>query len=203
MASSERRAKLKERLVEAATDCIRANGLGGLRARDITTDAGCSLGALYNVFADIDDLVVHVNSQTLRHLRDVVDKAGQGTSSPSEQLVALAIGYLNFARSETAVWMSLFEHRMPAGVLVPQWHLDEHAALIEQIAEPLAALHPELEQAHLLRRARTLFSAVHGVVLLGLGDWFVGPGASAVEDELRLIVNAMISGLAADSTMPA
>lgn len=202
MATSERRAKLKERLVEAATDRIRANGLGSLRARDVTTDAGCSLGALYNVFADIDDLVVHVNSQTLRHLRAVVDKAGQGTSSPSEQLVALAIGYLHFARSEPALWMSLFEHRMPAGVPVPQWHLDEHAALIEQIAKPLAALHPKLEQPHLSRRARTLFSAVHGVVLMGLGDWFVGPGASAVEDELRLIVNAMISGLAADSAMP-
>ncbi|TIW14977.1 MAG: hypothetical protein E5V70_05110 [Mesorhizobium sp.] len=39
-----------------------------MRARDITADAGCALGALYTAFADLDKLILHVNSATLARL---------------------------------------------------------------------------------------------------------------------------------------
>lgn len=193
--TSERRAELREKLVSVATAHIRADGLGKLRARNVTKEAGCALGALYNVFSDIDDLVVHVNSRTLARLSEVVGSANEDISEPRARLVGLAVSYLEFAREEPELWMSLFEHRMPAGTAVPEWHLEEHDALIHQIAEPLAVLQPQLSKKELAIRARTLFSAVHGVVSMGLGDWFAGPGTSAVEAELRLLVNAVISGL--------
>ena len=63
-----RREDLKGRLITAAEAHIQSSGLGGLRARDITADAGCALGALYNAFADLDELVLHVNSITLARL---------------------------------------------------------------------------------------------------------------------------------------
>jgi len=192
---NERRAELKEKLISVATEQIRASGLGKLRARNVTAEAGCALGALYNVFADVDDLIVHVNSRTLARLHEAVSKANEEITEPRTKLVGLAVSYLEFARTEPALWMSLFEHRMPAGASVPEWHLAEHAMLIQQIAEPLAALQPQLSKQQLAVRAKTLFSAVHGVVSMGLGDWFAGPGALAVEGELRLIVNAMVSGL--------
>ncbi len=192
---SERRAELKEKLISVAAEQIRADGLGKLRARNVTAEAGCALGALYNVFADVDDLIVHVNSRTLARLHEAVSKANEEIVEPRTKLVGLAVSYLEFARTEPALWMSLFEHRMPAGAAVPEWHLAEHAMLIQQIAEPLAALQPQLSKQQLAVRAKTLFSAVHGVVSMGLGDWFAGPGALAVEGELRLIVNAMVSGL--------
>ena len=52
-----KKAELRERLIQAARSRIRENGLSGLRARDITADAGCALGALYTAFEDIDTLV--------------------------------------------------------------------------------------------------------------------------------------------------
>ncbi len=198
--TTERRAELKEKLVSIASAHIRAEGLGKLRARNVTKEAGCALGALYNVFSDIDDLVVHVNSRTLARLSEAVGSANEGISEPRARLVGLAVSYLDFARAEPKLWMSLFEHRMPAGTAVPDWHLQEHAALIHQIAEPLGALQPHLSQEKLAIRAKTLFSAVHGVVSMGLGEWFAGPGTSAVEAELRLLVNAMVSGLRGHGT---
>ena len=67
-----RREDLKGRLIEAAQARIQSSGLAGLRARDITADAGCALGALYTAFADLDDLILHVNS----------DNAGAGWERP-------------------------------------------------------------------------------------------------------------------------
>ena len=61
-----KREDLRARLIEAARNRIMADGLPALRARDVTQDAGCALGGLYTVFADLDDLVLHVNSLTLQ-----------------------------------------------------------------------------------------------------------------------------------------
>jgi AcrR family transcriptional regulator len=199
-ANLDRRADLRSRLVAAATERIRAAGLSGLRARDVTSDAGCALGALYTAFSDLDDLIVHVNSATLARLHEAVNQGAHQTADPRERLVALAMAYLTFARSEPMLWMALFEHQMPAGVPVPDWHLAEHAALMAQIDEPLATLQAKLTAEELAIRSRTLFSAVHGVVSMGLGNWFVGPGTSAVERELRLFVEAMVIGLQQQSS---
>jgi AcrR family transcriptional regulator len=195
----DRRADLRSRLVAAATERIRDGGLAGLRARDVTSDAGCALGALYTAFSDLDDLIVHVNAATLARLRETLDREVRRAADPRARLVALAMAYLSFARREQALWTALFEHRLPEGVPVPDWLLAELAALFEQIAEPLAALQPKLTAGELATRSRTLFSAVHGIVSMGLGEWSVGPGA-AVDRELEVFVEAMVTGLQQESS---
>jgi AcrR family transcriptional regulator len=196
----DRRAELRVRLVAAATDRIRSGGLGGLRARDVTADAGCALGALYTAFSDLDDLILHVNSATLARLRETLERSARASADPRERLVALGMAYLKFARTEQRLWTALFEHRMPAGEPVPDWLLVELAALFDEIAEPLAALQPNLTSKQRAIRSRTLFSAVHGIVSMALGEWSVGPGTSAVDRELRLLVEAMVIGLEKQSS---
>src|SRR5262249_10067582 len=60
-----RRRKLRDALIAAAERTIEADGLRGLRARDLALRVGCAVGAIYNVFADLDDLVFAVNALTL------------------------------------------------------------------------------------------------------------------------------------------
>ena len=60
-----RRAALRAGLVAAAERRIAADGLGGLRARDLAAEAGCALGAIYTVFPDLDALILEVNLRTL------------------------------------------------------------------------------------------------------------------------------------------
>jgi len=39
-----------------------------LRARDFAADAGCSLGAIFNVFDDLNAIVMAVNGRAFRKL---------------------------------------------------------------------------------------------------------------------------------------
>ena len=98
---AERREDLRDRLLKAATARIEAGGLEGLRARDVTADAGCALGALYNAFADLDELIMHVNSATLKPLEASVAEVVRRRADPGETLKALALGYLAFARENS------------------------------------------------------------------------------------------------------
>src|ERR1700682_921919 len=64
--SAARRRELKVALIDAAERAITARGLGALRARDLATEVGCAVGAIYNVFPNLDAIIFEVNGRTLR-----------------------------------------------------------------------------------------------------------------------------------------
>jgi AcrR family transcriptional regulator len=191
-----KREDLKARLIEAARARIEAGGLLALRARDVTQDAGCALGGLYTVFEDLHDLVFHVNSTTLAALERSLDLETLRALPPADRLRHLARGYLRFALENRNLWQALFEHRLPEGRDVPQWHLDEHLFLIGHIAEPLREVEPEMSEEQRAIRARTLFGAVHGVISISLEGRFVGLPVESLEQELDDFVRTIAAGAA-------
>jgi AcrR family transcriptional regulator len=194
---STKREELKERLLDAAEARIQRDGLRALRARDVTADAGCALGGLYTAFQDLDMLILAVNSRTLLRLGEQLRTTAEGKASPAARLEALAEAYLDFALENLTLWSAAFEHRMPADWEVPDWHIAEHAVLIEEIRAPLSELQPHLGPEALALRARTLFSAVHGVVKLSLEDRFVAVHPSGLKNEIAALVRLLTTGMAA------
>ena len=165
-----RQAKLREALIDAAEAQIEAGGLSTLKARPLAQAAGCSLGAIYNIFDDLDALVMAVNGRTFRRLGAFVSAAVQNASAqdPNAQLVTMSHGYLHFASEHTHLWRALFDLEMSVEGPVPQWYLEELAAVFGLIAAPLARLFPDMAPDQLNLMVRGLFSSVHGIVLLGL-----------------------------------
>lgn len=191
----KKREDLRKRLIEAAEDQITQHGIAGLKARAVTQQAGCALGALYNAFEDLDMLIMHVNSRTLARLGVALRGAlPQESASPEETMQALAAGYVDFACANRPLWISLFDHRLPEGTETPDWHRQDHAVLIEVIVAPLRQLRPDLDDQTLILRARTTFAAVHGVVLLALQGKFVGVPLEHLKAEVSALVSAMTRG---------
>lgn len=186
---------LKENLLNAAEERIRTQGLAALRARDVTKDAGCALGSLYNAYEDLDLLVLAVNSRTLARLHSSLQQASASTEVPEERVLALALAYLEFGTANPNLWAALFDHHMPPDVSVPDWHLDEHALLIAEVVKPLSRITPELDDQALALRARTVFSAVHGIVKLSLEGRFVALDPEALRFELSEFVRQYLRGL--------
>ncbi len=191
----EKREDLKQRLIEAAQARIGRSGLAALRARDLADDAGCALGAIYNVFEDMDDLVIHVNARTLARLGELT--TGGAGQVPRARLKELAAIYAAFASEHRNHWASLFEHQMTGGKAVPEWYLHERAVLIEQIVKPLMALRPALDNGEAWKRARTMFAAVHGIVSISLENRFIGIEPVNLQDELESFVDVLVTGIEA------
>jgi AcrR family transcriptional regulator len=192
-----KREDLRARLIEAARARIAEHGLAGLRARDVTQDAGCALGGLYTAFRDLDELVLHVNAQTLGMLEADLVSELSGEPEPSRQLRILAHGYLRFALGNRNLWASLFDHKLPEGVEAPAWHLDKHMFLIQFIARPLAVLNPDMAEEDRHIRALTLFSAVHGIISISIEARFVGIPRGRLESELDDFVGLLAAGATA------
>jgi AcrR family transcriptional regulator len=189
----DRKADLRTRLIEAAEAEIAEKGLLGLKARDVTQRAGCALGAIYNAVADLDELVMRVNSRTLERLGAALAPASDA-GGPEAVTLALADAYAVFALENRRLWSALFEHRLPEGVEMPDWHRQEHEVLIARIIAPLQRLRPDLPEADVRLRVRTLFGAVHGVVHLALQGRLVGVPEPLLRQEVAALVMALVMG---------
>jgi AcrR family transcriptional regulator len=205
MTTAERRNTLKETLIGIAERAIDTSGLAGMKARDLAAAAGCSVGAIYNAVADLDELVIAVNGRTLTQMEAALaDAAGaSGTTPPKTadqavaQMVRLALGYLHFAAAHQRRWRALFEHRLAEGHALPDWYLDQQRRMFGVIEQSLRVLQPDLADEPSALLARSLFSAVHGVVALGLEEKLGAISVADLEQQTRAVVTALGHGLAA------
>ena len=190
-----RRAKFREELILAAERAIAAGGLAALKTRELAREIGVANGAVYNLVEDVDELILRVGSRTLARLDAALTSESNGPTSPRETLVRIAVAYCNFAAENLELWRALFEHRMAPGKPVPQWAVDEQMNPFRHIYRPLTELFPKRTPADLGVTARSLFSAVHGMVLLGLEQKLIAVPVIELRKEIGIIVGAMVDGL--------
>ena len=86
-------------LIDAAEQRIARDGLAGVKARDLAQDVGVALGAIYNLVADLDELMLRVASRTLARLDQALEQAAMPSGEPTacDRLVAIALAYRTFA----------------------------------------------------------------------------------------------------------
>lgn len=199
-----RRQNLKDALVAAAERAIASQGLEGLKARALAAEAGCAVGAIYNAVADLDELVFAVNARTLAALESLLTAAGRPAARSSEdatgQIVRLALVYLEFAAENPLRWRALFDHHPPAGREIPEWYIADQHRLFSYIEESLAALQPAASAEQRGRLARSLFSAVHGMVALGLEEKLQLIPLPVLREQVTLVVHAIGKGLSQSAT---
>jgi AcrR family transcriptional regulator len=200
--TEQRRGRLRDALVAAAERAIERQGLATLRARALAQEVGCAVGAIYNVVEDLDDLVLLVNARTLAALeRDLIaadrpdEYPAHGANAAIARLVRMAIAYLDFAAAHTPRWRVLFEHRMPAGREVPAWYREQQQRLFAYVEELLLELQAQESRVRRALLARSLFSAVHGLVLLGLEEKLQTIPLPVLREQVRFVVTAIGHGM--------
>ena len=199
MRHTDRHAALREQLIDAAERTIAEKGLAALKARDLAQEVGCAVGTIYNVFKHLDELVLCVGLRTLAMLEaalGAVPPLGghHSTEKAADDLVRLALAYLEFAAKHTVRWRALFEHRMSEARPLPEWFVEQQHRLFAQVERRLAALLPELDRDARRILARTVFSAVHGIVVLGLEEKLVSLPLPDLGRQLAATVCAIAAG---------
>ncbi|MEE8514123.1 MAG: WHG domain-containing protein [Gammaproteobacteria bacterium] len=186
----------------AAWNIAETEGLRGLTARRIAKKMGYAAGTLYNVFENLDDLIVHLNGSTLDALYETCAKA-RLDAEPQVAVRALAMRYINFTRDRPKLWSILFEHRLPDGMELPPWHHEKIQRLIGLLEQALAPLFPPGQEAERQHSARVLWSSLHGICSLESGEKLVETeSVEAMSDSLVSNYLAGLSNEAARATEP-
>ena len=204
MTTEERRAGLRQALLEAAERRIAAEGLKSLKARSLAAEADCAIGQIYNVWPDLDSLIIAVNARTLDHLDEALTAAAAPQTAaggtPAQEaravLLAQADAYLEFASRNAQRWRAVFEHRLTGGRALPNWYREQQERLFSHVDRPLRALVPAVAPPDRADLGRAIFSAVHGVVWLGLEELLGPQSYDDLRRQLRIVMGAIVDGLA-------
>jgi len=190
----ERKKKLRRDLmIETARRLIAANGLRSLKVRDVAEAADCSIGSVYNQFGDFDGLILTVNRETVRAL--TARLAAVPAEDPVRQLHGLAETYLAFAADHANLLRSLFEHRMEDDRPFPEDILLMVMQAFALMHEPLVRLLPDRNPEEVALLARMMFSAVHGIISLGLEERMVAVPPEKLRQQLAQFVDTHLAGL--------
>jgi len=193
-AIAKRRQAQLEALIDAAEARLIAEGVTGLRARDLASDIGVALGGLYNIVEDMDMLMLRVAQRTMGRL-DAALAEGAGTAAGEDkaaavaQLVGIAHAYYDFARHNLRLWRALFEMRLKNPDL-PEWNRQAQLGLFRHMDDPIARLRPDTDEAARTLTARTLFAAVHGVVVIGLEERLIAVPSAEMKAQIAWLVRA-------------
>ena len=191
---AERRAALRENLILIAERTIAQKGLSALRARDLASEAGCAVGAIYNVFGDLTDLVLAVNARTFHRLgADVAEALADAPQDPVEQLVIMAHAYHKFAADDHLSWRALFDVERAPGEEAPEWYLAEMGRLFTYISDPLTVIFPGRDPQEQALFTRALFSSIHGIVLLGLDQASSGVPTKDIDRMIAMVLKQLVA----------
>ena len=183
-------------MLDIAERILAEEGLAAVQARRIALEADCSVGTLYNVFGDLNGLIIAINTRTLKALGAALEIAARGAARGSleDRLLALALAYRDYAVEHGLRWRALFEHLMPPGAEAPQSFVDERSRLLDLIGRCIEDIEPDPERRG--TAARALFGAVHGIIKLALDNKLGGAEANETESQVRFIVRHVARGLA-------
>lgn len=159
--------ELRQRTVDLADAIVRAEGLQGLAVRRLAVALGCSVGTLYNLFVDLDEIVLHVAARVLDDMWEAVFAADLPTE-PVERLAEIARRYVRFAAAEPRAWAMVFEHEPAHDRPTPDWHLARVARLVEDLRAAVAEALGGPPAEDVAATVDLLWAAVHGIAALGL-----------------------------------
>lgn len=187
--------ELRELILEASTELIETNGLAGLSAREIARRIGYSPGTLYNIFENLDDLVLTIEGRLLDRLSTVLSQL-PATSSPTDNVRQLAQAYIRFTHDNPKLWNLLFEHHLPPDRAVPPWYQQKLENLMARVEDALAPLMVDADAPTLRRSARVLWAGVHGITSLSTADKLAIISAESAAPMVDDLVGFYLAGLA-------
>lgn len=186
------REELRELALAAAEEIVQTQGVTALSTRKVAAGIGYSVGSLYTIFSNLDDLCWQLNMRTLAELLQLLQQ--QQMADPRACLHACALAYLQFAQRHPERWRLLFEHRSPEGKQMPEVLSAQIATLFSCVDVHLEQIFPACDEVELAIRTRTLWSGVHGMAHLRAGDKLFLDRSEDVSQMLTRLVDGLLDG---------
>jgi len=196
--SDHSREELREMVLSAAEQIVVEQSYSGLSARKVAAAIGYTVGTLYLVFENIDDLILHINARTLDRLHTRMSESKSNSDDARDYLLQLCQVYIHFAAEDPHRWAMVFEHRFSEEREMPAWYMEKIArmfALVEEGIQPLAKNRSERE---ISQAARAIWGGVHGICILALTNTLDAAGVDSVQELSQSLISNYLKGYTAD-----
>ncbi len=180
--SDHSRGEIRGMAIDAAARIVERHGSSALTARKVAESIGYTVGTLYHVFQNFDDLVMNLNAQTIDEMAALIQQQVKKKRNPKTRIRTMAEFYVQYATDHPDRWRLVFEHEPPRGMPTPPRMKERRDVMFEMVAENLRLLAPDRIPQEVAHAATALWSGIHGICILALtGKLYLGGAFSMVK----------------------
>lgn len=183
--------ELRRLALAAASAIATEEGLRGLTVRRVAERIGYAPGTIYNLFENLDELIIRVNGDTLGRLGEALARAGEG--EPGLRAARLTDAYFDFVEAAPRLWAMLFEHRLPEGASLPVWYRDALDELVRRVAVSLEPLLSDRSPRERRRAIIAMWAGLHGIATLAVSRKLEVVGEMRPRELGHLVVDSIIA----------
>jgi AcrR family transcriptional regulator len=180
--SDHSRDEIRAMAIDAAAKLVETNGYQSLTARKVAAKIGYTVGTLYHVFRNFDDLVMNLNAQTIDEMAALIQSQAKKKRNPEARIRAMAECYVKYATDHPDRWRLVFEHVPPRSMPTPAKMKERRDVMFEMVADNLRDISPHRLPNEVAHTATSLWSGIHGICILALtGKLYLGGAFSMVK----------------------
>jgi AcrR family transcriptional regulator len=191
--------ELRQLILDASQTIVERSGITGLSAREIARMIGYSPGTLYNIFENLDDVLLTMQVQLLGRMVEHLRRVPLGPDG-EKNVDALTQEYVEFALINRRMWNLLFAHSVPSASTMPapfHEHLNNIADIVRTAITPLT---PDGSYAQLDATARALFAGVHGIASIAASEKGAHLTPATAQSYAKELTSTFVMGLRCRST---
>jgi AcrR family transcriptional regulator len=183
--------ELKAMAIKAAQQIIAEDGVKALSTRKIATKMGYSVGTLYHLFKNLDEIVLKINEITLDHLYSELEGKIRHEKNFLKALQGMGLCYLEFSHKHSAEWQLLFEYPLPESY--PTWYQEKINKLFGLVE---STLNNNMTQPRylLVNLSRLLWSGIHGICSLSLKGKLLSTRSESPEKLIEEFITYLLDG---------
>jgi AcrR family transcriptional regulator len=192
--SDHTREELKELALQSAEELLNEKPASELSTRQIATRMGYTVGTLYQIFNNLPDLLLHVNTRTLKKLYDDCLKINTDEMKPQDSILKYADAYLDFAHHHTGLWELIFDNNILSDAELPDWYITQVNALFSLVDTQLKRINPDASEEEILKTTRVLWSSVHGICILSINENLFSQTGCSAQERIESLIKHFIKG---------
>lgn len=188
--------QLRTLIVDSAQSIVEKGGVAKLSAREIARAIGYAPGTLYNMFENLDEILLRVELKLLQELDTELGRSTDGATGTSA-ILRYGMAYVTFAHSRPRLWCLLNEHQPAPETSLPEWYVAALQAPVQRLESPLAEALGTDDRSKLRLPARTMWRMIHGVTMLSTSSKLGPIEARDAEAQIKDLIGNYLAGLVA------
>lgn len=157
----------RENLVQTTLTLLENDGLEAVKARNVAEGAGVALGTIYNMFEDLDGLIMEANGRTFADLGMAMGEVAKANHvnelGAFDSLMAFCEGYIEFVLANSNRWLATISYSSQMSAKPPAWYVERQDNLFAMVEGQLER-EPQIDKTQIEPLARAMWCSVHGIV---------------------------------------
>ena len=186
---------IQDLLIDIGRKIVREKGTEALTVRKLSEASGCSVGAIYNQFSNMDNFVIIQNFMTLKVLSETLEKVPE-TGDPFVDANALLQNFVDFVLKNKNLWFLLFNfHLTHPKREYSFYYLRVVVKILSHIKKILLQTVPEMERPECLLSSQVLWLSLFALSSF-LTKGVLEPLSKAKEENIcQIMFNSYMAGL--------